>query len=114
MYISLYSDGMTKRYSIAQARASLPTLVDEVQAGNEVELTRRGKPVAVLVSRDAYDRLQSARARFSDAYAAYRARPDLLQEVAGETDAFAGVRDLSPGRSPGRSLGRSLGRAVDP
>ena len=49
----MYSGVVTKRYSIAEARAILPTLVDEVQAGNEVELTRRGKPVAVVVSPDA-------------------------------------------------------------
>jgi prevent-host-death family protein len=94
----MYSNNVTKRYSIAEARASLPTLIDEVQAGNEVELTRRGKPVAVVVSRDAYDRLQSAHVRFRDAYAAFRARFDLA-DLAGEPDAFANVRDDSRGRA---------------
>jgi prevent-host-death family protein len=94
----VYSSVVTKRYSIAEARASLPTLVDEVQAGNEVELTRRGKPVAVVVSREAYDRLRSARVRFTDAYDAFRARFS-MHDLAGETDLFADVRDHSPGRA---------------
>lgn len=98
LYISLYTSVMTKRYSIAEARASLPTLVDEVQAGREVELTRRGKPVAVVVSCEAYDRLRSDRVRFRDAYAAYRERFD-AGDLASETNAFADLRERSPGRA---------------
>lgn len=35
---------------ISTARATLPELVDRVEAGDEIVLTRHGKPVAVLVS----------------------------------------------------------------
>lgn len=87
---------MTKRYSIAEARASLPTLVDEVEAGNEIELTRRGKPVAIVMSRQAYDRLRTKRIGFADAYAAFTARFD-LREVGTDRDVFD-VRDKSRGR----------------
>ena len=41
---------MAKRYSIAEARSNLPTIVDQVEAGQEIELTRRGKAVAVVLS----------------------------------------------------------------
>ena len=41
---------VSKRYSIAEARSNLPSIVDQAEAGHEIELTRRGKPVAVLVS----------------------------------------------------------------
>jgi antitoxin (DNA-binding transcriptional repressor) of toxin-antitoxin stability system len=37
-----------KRYSVAEARAQLTSLLDAVSAGEEVEITRRGKPVAVV------------------------------------------------------------------
>jgi prevent-host-death family protein len=51
MYIWMYIlRGMSKQYSIAEARRNLPTLVNEVESGTEVELTRRGTPVAVVVS----------------------------------------------------------------
>lgn len=35
---------------ISAARASLPDLVDRVEAGDEIVLTRHGRPVAVLIS----------------------------------------------------------------
>jgi prevent-host-death family protein len=59
---------MPKRYSIAEARSNLPAIIDQVAAGQEIELTRRGKPVAVVVSLRELERLRSERPRFSDAY----------------------------------------------
>ncbi len=37
------------RISITEAKAKLLSLVDDVQAGEEIEITRHGKPVARLV-----------------------------------------------------------------
>jgi prevent-host-death family protein len=65
---------MTKRYSIAEARAHLPSIVDEVEIGKAVELTRRGKPVAVVLSLQQYELLSTARSNFADAYRAFRAK----------------------------------------
>ena len=36
-------------YSLAEAKARLSELIDKVEAGNTVEITRRGKPVAKVV-----------------------------------------------------------------
>jgi prevent-host-death family protein len=36
-------------YSIAEAKNNLPKLVDRAVAGEEVTITRRGKPVAKIV-----------------------------------------------------------------
>ena len=58
---------MPKRYSIADARSNLPSIVDEAEAGEEIELTRRGKPVAAIVSLRELQRLRGARTVFSDA-----------------------------------------------
>lgn len=41
---------MAATISVSDARANLPGLVDRVQAGEEVTLTRHGVPVAVLVN----------------------------------------------------------------
>lgn len=38
-----------KVYSVAAARSGLPKLLDEVERGAVVEITRRGKTVAMLV-----------------------------------------------------------------
>jgi antitoxin Phd len=59
---------MTKQYSIAEARSNLPKIVDQAEAGAEVELTRRGKPVAVIISHRQTERLRSERPRFADVY----------------------------------------------
>lgn len=45
------------QYSIAQARDQLPQLVHTAEQGTPVELTRRGKQVAVILSAKEYDRL---------------------------------------------------------
>ena len=63
---------MSKQYSIADARRNLPSVVDEAEAGSEVQLTRRGKAVAVMVSVEAYERLKSQRTTFGDAYQSFR------------------------------------------
>jgi len=87
---------MSRRYSIAEARSSLPRIVDDAEAGLEVELTRRGRPVAVVVSRRDYDRLRAQRGHFSDAYRRFSERFDLKQ--VGVDGDFAGPRSKSEGR----------------
>jgi prevent-host-death family protein len=41
---------MSATISVSEARATLPDMVDRVQAGEEITITRHGVPVAVLVS----------------------------------------------------------------
>jgi prevent-host-death family protein len=89
---------MPRRYSIAEARSRLPRLVDEAESGGEVELTRRGEPVAVLVSVREFERLQGRRPHFSDAYRTFLERYS-LDEI-GVEDGFAvSTRDRTPGRT---------------
>jgi prevent-host-death family protein len=70
---------MSKSYSIANARAKLANIVDEVEAGAEVELTRRGKKVAVVMSAARYARLRGQRVAFMTAYETFRANHDLAE-----------------------------------
>lgn len=39
--------------TISEARASLPAVLDRVEAGEEITITRHGRPVAVVVRPDA-------------------------------------------------------------
>ena len=50
---------MDDTYSIAEAKNNLSGLVHEAEKGHPVRLTRRGKPVAVLMSTEHYDRLRA-------------------------------------------------------
>ena len=89
---------MTKQYSISQARNSLPALVHAVEDGASVELTRRGRPVAVLVSISDYDRLTGKRPNLLSAIERFRAETD-LEELDVE-QILAGGRDRSPAPEP--------------
>lgn len=88
---------MAHRYSVAEARAHLPSIIEQAEAGEAVELTRRGRPVAVVLSREEFERLRSERPSFGDAYRAFR-KMHVLDEVGLEQDFAASARDRSPGR----------------
>ncbi len=88
---------MERQYSIAQARDHLAGIVHEVERGSPVELTRRGKPVAVILSLHEYRRLASEKKRdFWEAVEEFRRSVD-PRDLEGP-DPFEGVRDRSPGR----------------
>jgi prevent-host-death family protein len=88
---------MSRRYSIAEARSHLPRIVDEVEAGGEVELTRRGQPVAVVVSHREFERLRGKHPDFSDAYRAFLEQHS-LDEIGVEDDFAEATRDRTAGR----------------
>ena len=97
MYNQMYIISMSKRYSIAEARASLPAIVDLAEAGQGIELTRRGKPVAVVVSLREYERLNGNHARFGDAYKLFL-KQHSLREAGLEKGYFDATRKREPGR----------------
>jgi prevent-host-death family protein len=84
------------QYSIADARKHLPALVDEVAAGNTVHLSRRGRPVAVVVSVAEYERLKAGRVPFAEAYARFLEK---FPEGHGvEPEYWDAIRSKDPGR----------------
>ena len=91
---------MDKRYSIADARSKLPGILNEVESGDDVELTRHGRSVAVLVSVRKYRRLVGGQQAFSEAYEGFLERFP-LQEVGIEEGFFNSLRDQDEGRKVG-------------
>lgn len=91
---------MPRQYSIADARSNLPHIVDQAEAGVEVELTRRGQPVAVVVSRRTFDRLRDKRGQFSEAYQRFLARFS-LDEIGFAQEDLLTTRDMTTGRRVG-------------
>lgn len=74
---------------VEEARGSLGQLVDDVAAGGDVvALTKRGRPLVVLVSREEYVRLKLAQAD--------QARRE-LREALGEARRKVGSAGLEPG-----------------
>ncbi len=91
---------MSHRYSIAEARSRLPTIVDEAEAGRAIELTRRGRPVAVVVSHQTFERLRGHRRQFADAYRVFLERHS-LSDIGLDDDVWAATRDKAVGRNVG-------------
>lgn len=87
---------MPRSCSVAETRDQLPRLLRAVEKGERVEITRRGRPVAVVVSAAEYERLRSARRPFREVYEEWRA--SLKSDADLPPDFFRSLRDRSPGR----------------
>jgi len=88
-----------KRVSVADAKNTLPALLHEAEV-EPVEITRRGKPVAVILSSAAYGRLRGKSEGLWAALDRFRETHDL--EGLDAAAAFEGVRDPSPRGRPVR------------
>ncbi len=84
-------------YSIAQARNQLPSLVHEVEGGSAVQLTRRGKAVAVVLGFHNYERLKTG-GGFRRAYEQLREEFDFDKMAIDPEEVFSRDRDEGPGR----------------
>ena len=71
--------------------------MDEAEAGQAIELTRRGRPVAVILSLRELERLRGTRTQFSGVYRKFL-ESHSLQEVGLDADFFDTARDPEPGR----------------
>ncbi len=89
---------MGEQHSIADARRNLPQLIRQVERGEPVQLTRRGKPVAVLLGNQAFERIVAGRRSFTEAYAEFAKAVDLAELGIDPAEFLDGVRDRDPGR----------------
>lgn len=81
--------------SVAQAKNNLPNLIQQAELGETVHITRRGLPVAVLLSEREFARLQAPQTGFADFLREWR-RDMLAQEAAfADGSEFENVRDNS-------------------
>ena len=87
----------TQSFSIAEARHDLAAVVHQLERQPRIQLTRRGKPVAVLMSLREYERLTAGTQDFWSTYAAFTANVD-LPKLAIDPQLFAESRDRSTGR----------------
>lgn len=93
--------GVVQPISLSEAKARLTGLVHAVENGEVVHLSRHGKPVAVLLSEQAYAALQG-----------HQKRPTLWQAIvqwrgegqAGAADDWPVAADEWRDRSSGREL----------
>lgn len=86
--------------SIAEAKNQFPRLVQQAEAGERVSITRRGRPVAVLLSVQDYERLMNPVADLAGFLAAWRAEMQADVIAFPEAGEFDNLRDNTPGREP--------------
>ena len=87
----------SSKVSVAEARQHFARLIERAQQGRAIEITRRGEPVAVLVSAGEYAAMTGDRPSFMDATTQVRERLDVDSLDIGDSD-FEGLRERSPGR----------------
>ncbi len=90
--------------TVSEARAALPEILERVLAGEEVTLTRHGRPVAVVVRPDTLrarraDEALAAAERLRDVLAHSRGRRLETRPTLGEERAEALVADVRAARS---------------
>jgi antitoxin Phd len=83
------------QFTISQAKNKLPAIVHAVEKGPSVQLTRRGRPVAVLLSINEYRALQKKSAGFWNALQVFREKN---KNVGISDQDIESLRDRSPGR----------------
>lgn len=88
---------MPKSFSVAEARQSFARLLQTAERGRVVEITRRGQPVAVVLSAAQYLALVGEGPSFRAAIDDLRARLG-VERLGIVDDDFAGLRDASAGR----------------
>lgn len=86
---------MGNQFTISEAKNKLPAIVHSVERGPLVKLTRRGQPVAVLLSIKEYEALSQKRAGFWSALQAFRAKN---KDIVISDQDLENLRDRSPGR----------------
>ena len=87
---------MGTQYTISEAKNRLPSIIHSVERVPSVKLTRRGRPVAILLSIKEYEKLVNKNIGFWNALTDFRKQAGEL----GISDKdFEGIRDRSSGRT---------------
>lgn len=86
------------QYSIAEARDHLAQLIHQAEQGTPIEITRRGKRVAIILSTEDFDRLSFHQGNFGKSLLDFRRQWGLEMLDLNPDQVFKDVRDRSPGR----------------
>ncbi len=97
MYIMEIATMASTKVSVAEARQHFARLIKRAQQGKAIEITRRGEPVAVLVSAAEYSAITGNRPSFTDTTRQLRKRLGVDALDIGDSD-FEALREESPGR----------------
>jgi prevent-host-death family protein len=90
---------MKNIFTVSEAKNRLPAIIHDVEVGAAAQLTRHGKPVAVLVSITEYNKLKKRELSFWKALCVFRktteSRNIFLDDLLPDS-----LRDKTEGRRP--------------
>jgi prevent-host-death family protein len=89
---------MPDQYSVAQARDRFAQIIHDAEKGKPIQIMRRGKPVAVVLSLLQYQRLTSKQVGFGEGLAEFRQNYQIENLEIEPDEVFNDVRDRSFGR----------------
>jgi prevent-host-death family protein len=104
---------MKKTIPIVNARQQLANLVASSERGGVVAITRRGKPVVVMISTARYARLTGDIRKFSEAVLELRDELD-VENLGIDDDTFSDLRDPSIDRKVMTTNSTPAGSSVSP
>ena len=90
---------MSEPYSVEEANIALPALVQRVEEGSPVRITRRGKAVAVLLSIREYEQIVEKSKDFWERLMDFRKEMETEGIELSDSD-LEGLRDSRPARDP--------------
>jgi prevent-host-death family protein len=88
---------MSEQYSIEEIPVNFNKIVQEVEQGDSIEVTRQGKQIAVIISAAEYEKLRRSQC-FGESLEQFRQEYNVETAEINPDEIFAGVRDFSPGR----------------
>ena len=89
---------MPDQYSIAEARDRFAQIIHDAENGKSIEIMRRGKPVAVVLSLSQYQSLTEERKEFGAGLGDFRKKHQIHKLDIDPDEVFNDVRDRSSGR----------------
>jgi len=87
-----------KTNTIAEAKNNLSHLIHQLEVEESIQLTRYGKPVAVMMSETHYKKLTSPAKSLNSAIINWRNQLDDTQDVGLRDDELKSIRTESAGR----------------
>lgn len=89
---------MSHQYSIEEITVNFHKIIQEVEQGEQIEVTQQGKQIAVIISTAEYERLLNQTPRFGESIERFRQEYNVEAAEINPDEIFAGVRDKSPVR----------------
>ncbi len=89
---------MMKTSTIAEAKNNLSHLIHQLETEDSIQLTRYGKPVAVMMSEAQYKKLTSPAKSLNSAILNWRSQLDEPSDIGLSEDELKSIRTESVGR----------------